>query len=716
MADLRLILVLGGCILSGGVAAMAQVDCMVCHEDPSIGTIRNGRAVSLSVDAGELARSVHADVECTFCHEGLSADDLPHAATIKPVDCGSCHAGESTDVYTASVHAVSEPGKRPAASCSACHGTHEIRKLSDADDSERIVLAQNMCAGCHRSIHTEFLASDHGRAFSAGVAGAPGCIECHGEHGVASPSADSAATSRSRQAKLCLSCHLDNADVRAIVGPTAGFIASYEQSVHGIASNGGNNAAATCSDCHGSHEMTKGSNPRSKVSRQNISATCGACHADIQEQYDRSIHGKSASAGILASATCTDCHGEHRILSPNDADSPVSAANVSAQVCSPCHGSVRLAEKYGLSSDRFQTYEDSYHGLAGRGGSVEAANCASCHGVHDILPSSDEHSRIHVSNLASTCGSCHPGANENFTKGKVHFDAATDDESILSLVATIYIFLIAVTIGGMFLHNLLDFIRKSREILRKRRRGTPARSVPHRLYLRMSFSERLQHGTMMVTFCILVVTGFMLKFPEAWWVVPIRAISPAMFEIRSLLHRIAGAAMILASLYHLWYVLFVPRGKELLRDLLPAWCDLTDPFRVIAFNIGMAKEKPRFGRFSYVEKAEYWALVWGTVIMGLTGILLWFENTFLGMFGKLWWDVGLIVHYYEAWLATLAIIVWHFYFVIANPDVYPMNLAWWKGTLTEEEMEAEHPLELEEIRQIEEAEAKAAGSSEQHEN
>jgi hypothetical protein len=87
--------------------------------------------------------------------------------------------------------------------------------------------------------------------------------------------------------------------------------------------------------------------------------------------------------------------------------------------------------------------------------------------------------------------------------------------------------------------------------------------------------------------------------------------------------------------------------------------------------------------------------------MTATGIILWFDNTFLGILTKLWWDVSRTVHYYEAWLATLSIIVWHFYFVIFNPDTYPINLAFWKGTITEEEMEEEHPLELEEIKRRE---------------
>jgi cytochrome b subunit of formate dehydrogenase len=129
--------------------------------------------------------------------------------------------------------------------------------------------------------------------------------------------------------------------------------------------------------------------------------------------------------------------------------------------------------------------------------------------------------------------------------------------------------------------------------------------------------------------------------------------------------------------------------------------DLTDAVGVLKYNLGFSPFKPKFARFSYIEKAEYWALIWGTIVMAATGVILWFDNTFLGLLTKLWWDVARTIHYYEAWLATLSIIVWHFYFVMFNPDIYPINLAFWKGTLTEEEMEEEHPLELEEIHRAE---------------
>jgi cytochrome b subunit of formate dehydrogenase len=214
----------------------------------------------------------------------------------------------------------------------------------------------------------------------------------------------------------------------------------------------------------------------------------------------------------------------------------------------------------------------------------------------------------------------------------------------------------------------------------------------------MSLSERIQHGALLISFFTLVLTGFALKFPDAWWVAPIRDISPLMFQARGILHRAAGVAMVLAGLYHVYYLLATPRGKRLLRDLIPVRKDITDAVAVMKYNLGFSPVKPQFGRFSYIEKSEYWALVWGTVVMGATGVILWFDNTFLGLLTKLWWDVAQTVHYYEAWLATLAIVVWHFYFVIFNPDSYPINLAFWKGTLTEEEMHEEHPLELAELK------------------
>lgn len=688
-------------------ALAGNEDCLMCHSDKSLTMTRKGKSVPLFVDASQYKNSSHGEMECTACHEGFKPFDLPHAKKIKPVDCFGCHGGNGLDHYNGSVHGKKNAKGDRNANCSDCHTTHAIKKVSALGQSERSILSEQTCARCHPKVHTRFSDSDHGRALAAGVKGAPACIDCHTSHEVQSPFTDDSPTSRIQEAATCLKCHLDNPDVRAKVGPSAGFVASYEKSVHGLALHEGNTGAATCSDCHGSHEMMKGSNPASHVHKTRIAETCGHCHGDIQMQFDESIHGTALARGVMASPTCTDCHGEHEIISPKDARSPVAAKNVSFKVCSPCHASLKLTQKYGLAGNRFASFEDSYHGLASKAGAVEVANCASCHGIHDIKKSTDPTSRTNKANLVETCGACHPGANENFAKGSVHVIAAEGDDDILYIVATIYIILIIGTIGGMLFHNILDFIKKSQIQLMYRRHLIERKHHGTRMYVRMTKNERIQHGTLAVSFIILVITGFALRFPDAWWVVPVRDISPWMFEIRSLAHRIAGVLMILVSLYHIYYIFAVPRGKELVRDLLPRIKDATDLIGAFKYYFGLSETKPKFSRFSYIEKAEYWALIWGTIVMVVTGFILWFDNTFMGLLTKLGWDVARTIHYYEAWLATLAIVVWHFYFISFNPDVYPLNLAFWKGTLTEEEMDDEHPLELEEILEKERKEGKS---------
>jgi len=391
------------------------------------------------------------------------------------------------------------------------------------------------------------------------------------------------------------------------------------------------------------------------------------------------------------------------IKAHTDAASPVFARNVAQQVCASCHDSLRLTKKYGLSSNSFQTFADSYHGLAARGGAVVVVNCASCHSVHAIKSHLDPTSTVYKANLVQTCGQCHPGANTRFTVGSVHVspDASNSKDknsALLRLVAGLYVWLIVLVVGSMTLHNFLDLFKKFRRRLKVHRGLIEEAPVAHRLYVRMTLHERLQHAVLMISFVLLVVTGFMLRYPEAWWVVAIREMSGRAFELRGFLHRFAGVAILAAGVWHVGYLTLTVPGRSLLRDLLPRVRDFTDPFRVLKYNLGLSKTKPEFPRFCYIEKAEYWALVWGTLLMGVTGMILWFENTSMGLFTKLGFDISRTIHFYEAILATLAIIVWHFYFVLFNPDIYPMNLAWLTGRISEREMLEDHPLQLKQLK------------------
>ncbi|QQS37470.1 MAG: cytochrome c3 family protein [Ignavibacteriales bacterium] len=699
--------------------AQSNDDCLMCHSDNELTMEKNGKEISLFVKEDALKSSVHAKLNCVSCHKGFDPENLPHAENIKEIDCSGCHQKALTQhSFHPQIIKSKGTGKTPDTSCKNCHGIHDVVRVDNPKSKWNRQNIEVSCGKCHKDASEHYSLSNHSEAFKNGDTGAPSCITCHSSAITKSSFGDNKVDKKIAQEKLCLSCHLDDDDVRKRTTPSAGFIHAYDKSVHGFAlHNNKNGDAASCTDCHDSHKIIKGTDSRSTVYKLNIPETCGKCHSSIKEEYYESIHGQFVLKGNNDAPSCTNCHGEHNILKTDDPNAPVAFQNVSKEICSPCHESVKLSEKYGLSANRYKTFSESYHGLALTGGSAAVANCGSCHGVHNIKPSSDPTSMVHKDNLVKTCGSCHPGANTTFTEGTIHVTLEEDDEPILYWISTTYIFLLISVLGGMFVHNLLDFIKKAKIKKLKQRGKIREEHHGHSLYLRMNLSERIQHGTMALSFIILVITGFMLRYPESWWVSHIRDISTDAVEYRSWIHRIAAVAMVIISLYHIYYVAFTQRGRQLIKDLFPKYQDLIDAIGVAKYNLGISKTKPKLDRFSYIEKAEYWALIWGTIVMTLTGLLMWVYIDYIGVFSKLDWDIARTIHYYEAWLAFLAIVVWHFYFVIFNPDIYPMSLAWFKGTITEEEMVEEHPLELERIKkQKAEERQKTSTDTEQEDN
>jgi len=695
------LLTIGLVILPSNINAQSVDDCLSCHNDKELTMDKKGKTISLFVDENVYKKSVHSKLSCVTCHKGFSAEDIPHAENIKEVNCNSCHSDALTKhKFHPQILFTKGTGKSQDINCKSCHGIHDVQRVKNSKWTEKNLT--NACGTCHSVQKDEYIQSNHFLAKQTNGIDSPDCLTCHREQITKSSFKNNLLGMKSAQEKLCLSCHLDNPEVKSRVNPKAKFIQAYNNSVHGASLHGGNPNAANCIDCHSSHIVLKSSDSRAHVNRLNIPTTCGNCHNEIKKEYEESIHGVAVSKGNIDSPVCTSCHGEHNILKHTDPNSPVAFQNVSSMVCAPCHSSVRLSERYGLPVNRIETFTDSYHGLALRGGSATVANCGSCHGYHNIKPSSDPTSMVHKDNLVKTCGSCHPGANNRFVTGTIHVTLDKEEEPILYWIATIYIVLIVSIVGGMFIHNAIDLFRKAKLKKQIQMGEIHAEKHGHSLYLRMTLNERIQHATMALSFIVLVITGFMLRFPESWWVNYIKDLSSDAFIYRSLIHRIAAVAMILVSLYHIYYIIFTQRGKQLVIDLLPRFQDVKDAIGVAKFNLGLSNQKPKLDRFSYVEKAEYWALVWGTIVMSVTGLIMWIYTDIAGSFTKLEWDIARTIHYYEAWLAFLAIVVWHFYFVIFNPDVYPMNLAWLKGTLTEEEMAHEHPLELEKIKKREE--------------
>jgi cytochrome b subunit of formate dehydrogenase len=697
--SIKLLLLVGILLfLPSKISSQTNDDCLACHSDNKMTMTKNGKEVSIYVDSKIIGGSAHKNLACLSCHVGFNPDEVPHKEKILPIDCKSCHkdAPLKHQFHPDMMKNVSVGGQET--DCKKCHGTHDIISPKVKNSKFNKVNIVEACGSCHTSNRQKFELSAHYKGFKSGISGAPVCLTCHKNPAIVYEKGRDNLSVKVAQQKLCLSCHLDDPEIKARTSPSAGFIKSYELSVHGIALANGISKAATCIDCHTSHEVNKPTESISTVNKFNIPKTCSKCHSEIYKEYSGSIHGISVAKGNKEAPVCTDCHGEHNILRHTDSRSPVAYKNLSSQVCSPCHSSVKLTAKFGIDADKFKTFSESYHGLALEGGAYSVANCSSCHGVHNIKPASDPTSMVNKANLSKTCGRCHPGANENFGKGKIHVTMAQKDEPILYWLATLYIILILSIVGAMFLHNFLDFIKKAK-IKKLKQRGLIAEEHHgHSLYLRMNLSERIQHILLAVSFMLLVLTGFMLRFPDSWWVSHIRSLYENIFVYRGLLHRISAVIMVTVSLYHILYVSFTKRGRRLIIDLLPKYQDLKDAIGIAKYNLGISKDKPKLDRFSYVEKAEYWALIWGTILMSVTGVIMWFDNTFIGLLTKLGFDVARTIHYYEAWLAFLSIIVWHFYFVIFNPEIYPMNIAWLKGTISEEEMAEEHPAELERIK------------------
>jgi formate dehydrogenase gamma subunit len=685
--------------------AQTKDDCLDCHDDPEFTTEIDGKEISLSVNGDKFNYSVHKKLNCVACHKGYDPEEIPHNENALEVNCLNCHQkSKQKHLFHPQILNANGTESTPGVSCINCHGNHYVQSPKKDGSKWNAKNLTKSCRSCHEPITEEFEKSEHNKAVLNNLAFAPNCLSCHKNPVARIHTPEDSLKVKIFQEKLCLSCHLENPDVQKVATEEISilFLESYETSVHGSALNSGNPAAANCVDCHTSHNVLNNRNPNSNIYKSNIPFTCAKCHEDITAEFEESIHGTAVNKGIFDAPVCTDCHGEHNILRHDDPKSPVAFENVSEKVCSPCHSSVKLNEKFGISANKYKTFSDSYHGLALRGGSVEVANCVSCHGAHNIKPHTDPASTISKENLVETCGKCHPGANKNFMVGKIHVNIKDKEEQpILSLIVSLYMALIISVIGFMFLHNIVDLYRKSKIKKMKQRGLIREEHHGHRLYLRMNLNERIQHAVMAGSFILLVITGFMLRFPHTSWVSLISDLSKDAFEYRSLIHRFAAILMVGVSLYHIYYISFTQRGKQFIKDLFPRYKDLQDAIGIAKFNLGISKEKPKLDRFSYAEKAEYWALIWGTIVMTVTGFMMWFENTFIGLFTKLGWDIANVIHYYEAWLAFLSIVVWHFYFVIFNPDVYPMSVAWFKGTITEEEMADEHPLELERIKKEE---------------
>ena len=621
-------------VISAGLFALnappARADseeCLECHADrDSLEPVTPGRVVeSLLMNKEALVGSVHEELDCSDCH-AMSAkeEDVPH---------------------------YEEGGAAP--------------KLG--------------CGDCHEQAMNDYLNTDiHGKRWAAKDPHAPWCSDCHGGHRIVPLESEESPLSHLNQPGLCGKCHGTDELTNAEWITKRQLVARYKTSVHWLNVQQGK-PAATCADCHGNHTVLPSSDTGSRVTRLNLLTTCAKCHPRQVHDYADGSHGRTLLHGNLDVPTCTTCHGDHDILSLKI--QPGGTRDFAAtKVCMWCHGNERMMARYALDTSPVDSYMRDFHGKAQRGSAGIVATCADCHDAHRSLPQSHPQSRMHLSNRGAACGKCHGTNTDTFAMSFTHKRRTEEPGSqVKHWVAIIYVLLIVVTIGGMLVHNFVIWLFFARKKTRYQRK--------HGRVERLSSAEKIWHWAMLISFAILTVTGFALSFSES---VLFRWIYDFGFseKARAWLHRAFAIVMIIDMIYFMAYTVFTRRGRRMWWiHMFPRWRDVREFFATMGYYLFIRKEKPRYGVFNYAEKAEYWALLWGTAVMVLSGFVLWFSN-YLPPDSPPWvYAVAQLVHFYEAVLAGLSIVVWHLFHTVFHPEEYPLGTSFLTGKLTDHEAE-----------------------------
>jgi len=304
------------------------------------------------------------------------------------------------------------------------------------------IAAKVKCDTCHSDPVAALATSVHAKA------SAQPCQGCHGDpHAILAAKDPKSSTYPANLPRTCGGCH---GDVKFAKSHGLKEVYSqYMDSIHGFAlTKDGLLVAASCSSCHGSHKILSKTDPNSRTNRLNIASTCGTCHAGPERAYLDGIHGQRMTTGDVRAPVCTNCHTAHQIADPRSASWQMKTT----ATCGECH------------QQNFRTYHDTFHAQVSALGYVETAHCWDCHSFHDILPETDARSTIAPANLVKTCGQCHSGVTTSFVSYQPHADKhKRRDYPALWATGIFMNLLLAGVLGFFAVHCLLWLYRSLRE-------------------------------------------------------------------------------------------------------------------------------------------------------------------------------------------------------------------------------------------------------------
>ena len=568
--------------------------------------------------------------------------------------CGDCHEvslGESihSDFMCGDCHS-NVPERHPR---------EPVTELSEAD----------ACGGCHRKTFRELEPSVH-----EGIAS---CTDCHGgPHDIHAMDDLASTMSPVNQIKTCGGCH----------SRPEGLIDGYLTSVHGHGLlKAGLIDSASCSDCHGGHDIVPVDSAESPTTHANSPEMCGDCHSLLLETWkNESAHGAAWLADNAEGPVCTDCHSSHDIIVPTSDTNRIQ----SAETCGNCH-------EYHL-----ETFRDSFHGKANELGFVEGANCADCHTPHRNLGVDDPRSSVHPDNLEATCASCHEGVTANILSFNPHSDPTDPDQDFKVFV--VFVFMTALLIGVFVFFGLHDALWLQRAIVGVLRgefeepEGTSGQYVR-----RFSRFNILTHLTIIVTFLLLALTGLPLKFHDTAWA---QALINLLGGVQSagFIHRLAAIGTFGYAVFHLgdlFIRIFIKRERGMFwgpNSMVPQPQDIRDIFANVKFFL-YAGKRPENDRWNYIEKFDYLAVFWGVLIIGTSGLFLWFPMFFTQFLPGWVLNAAYVIHSDEALLATGFIFIFHFFHTHLRPESFPMDIVIFTGKMSLERFKEERSLEYQRL-------------------
>ena len=620
---------------------------------------------------------------CVECHQPHKVRKVFYDQGTADKDCLMCHARadlHSADGRPMQVSADQLKGSMHAKlSCAQCHTQVTPSKTRAC---ETITDPVN-CAMCHSGQVNDYRRSIHGRLRADNSPDAPNCADCHGTHGVLGKTDPNSPTYFLNVPDLCGECHREHG--RAAVrytGTQRQVTENYAESIHGKGlRKSGLVSTPTCSSCHTSHRALPANDPASSVNRANLAATCGRCHQGVYKEFNTSVHAPTAAVAnaVEKLPVCEDCHTAHTIKRTDGNEFRLGVM----QVCGRCH--IKIAA----------TYFETFHGKASQLGDAKTAKCEDCHGAHNIRRTTDPQSNLHRKNILTTCQKCHPGATRRFAGYLTH--ATHHDPDKYPWIFFTFWGMTALLVGTFVVSGIHTLLWLPRSL--QMRRAHPPRDYnpEERQFVRFSLLHRCLHIVMVISFLTLAATGMTLKFSYTGWAVTLSQLlgGPG---VTSVLHRIGAVLLAAVFLTHLWdlwrrkntefgswrALIFGPDTMLFtLRDAREVW-------ETLKWYVGRGP-RPRYGRWTYWEKFDYFAVFWGIFVIGLSGLMLWFPEAFTRLLPGWLINVATIVHSDEALLAAGFIFTIHFFNTHFRPEKFPMDIVVFTGRMPVDELERDKP-------------------------